>query len=233
MRWQDINPTAFLDDPWRVREERSRAPCLPERDRAQGPGRCAPRRRRGVGLPEVANGRLQTRWPARSLANRQIRLRGVPRTPSLVVDGDATVGQPIDRISPDQRTDSLRKLNDFPTDSARSRSAARTTEGPRAKQGFGRSIGIARDGCVTANLSEERLKHCLNVVALMMALTSTVIGQEPSARPAQGTPSAKSPSADAVFKRTAQWMGSLRWNTVGSRRRTAPPPRSSNSANEW
>ena len=51
------------------------------------------------------------------------------------------------------------------------------------------------------------MKHCLNVVALIMALTSTVIGQEPSARPAQGTPSAKSPGADAVFMRRAAMDG--------------------------
>ena len=51
------------------------------------------------------------------------------------------------------------------------------------------------------------MKQSINVIAFLVAATITVIGQEPSARPAQGTASAKATSAEAVFMRTAAMDG--------------------------
>jgi hypothetical protein len=47
----------------------------------------------------------------------------------------------------------------------------------------------------------------MKVAQRAVALTSTVIGQEPSGRPAQGAPGAKAASGDTVFRRTAATDG--------------------------
>ncbi len=47
------------------------------------------------------------------------------------------------------------------------------------------------------------MKRLINVVVIAVALIGTVVGQEPSARPAQDSAGAKAATADALFMRTA------------------------------
>lgn len=51
------------------------------------------------------------------------------------------------------------------------------------------------------------MKQLINVVVIAVALIGTVIGQEPSARPAQGSSGVKAATADALFMRTAAMDG--------------------------
>ncbi len=51
------------------------------------------------------------------------------------------------------------------------------------------------------------MKRLITVVVIAGALICTVVGQEPSARPAQGSAGAKAATADALFMRTVAMDG--------------------------